>query len=116
MSSINKISSSWKTDNSNKMSLAYPPVKNGFQEVTISVLSNGYNPSRVVLKEDFPTKLELKTNQTYSCAIAFRIPSLKIGINLKPSGAEVLSLPPLEKGEYLFTCSMGMYQGVIKVI
>ena len=95
------------------MSLAYPPVKNGFQEVTINVLSNGYNPSRVVLKQDFPTKLKLKTNQTYSCAIAFRIPSLKIGINLKPSGSEVLNLPPLKKGEYLFTCSMGMYQGGI---
>lgn len=114
--SINKISSSWKTDNSSKMSLAYPPVRDGFQDVTINVLPKGYNPTRVILKQGLPTKLRLKTNQTYSCAIAFRIPTLKIGVNLKPTGAEVLSLPPLKKGEYLFTCSMGMYTGVIKVL
>lgn len=113
--SINKISSSWKNDNSNKMFLAYPSVRDGFQDVTINVLSNGYSPSIVVLKEDVPTELKLKTNQTYSCAIAFRIPSLKIGVNLKPTGEEVLNLSPLKKGEYLFTCSMGMYQGVLKV-
>jgi uncharacterized protein len=107
--------------NSNKnsdvnMSVAYPPVKNGFQEATINVESSGYNPSMVILKEGIPTKLSLKTKDTYSCAIAFRIPALKIGVNLRPDGEEILELPKLAKGNYLYTCSMGMYQGTFKVL
>ncbi|EKD87047.1 MAG: hypothetical protein ACD_37C00065G0007 [uncultured bacterium] len=114
--SINKITSSFKEDDSKKLSLAYPPVKNGFQEITINVSSNGYSPSSLVLKEGISTKLKLKTIDAYSCAIAFRIPALKMGVNLKPSGTEVLDLPKLSKGNYDFTCSMGMYTGVIKVL
>ncbi len=103
-------------NSSGRMSVAFPPVRNGFQEVKIGVLSNGYSPSNLVLKEGIPTKLKLITNDTYSCAIAFRIPALKIGVNLKPTGTEVLDLPKLSKGNYSYTCSMGMYQGVIKVL
>ncbi len=98
------------------MSVAFPPVRNGFQEATIDVLSNGYSPSTLVLKEGLPTKLTLRTNDTYSCAIAFRIPALKMGVNLNPTGSRVLDLPKLSKGSYSYTCSMGMYQGVIRVL
>lgn len=114
--SISRITSSFKINNSNKISIAYPPVKNGYQEILIEVNSGGYNPSNIVIKKETPTKLTLKTNDTYSCAIAFRIPALRIGVNLKPTGTEVLDLPRLKKGNYLFTCSMGMYQGLLKVI
>lgn len=103
-------------NSSGNMSVAYPPVKNGFQEVSINVGSHGYSPDNLVLKEGIPTRLSLATKDTYSCAIAFRIPSLNIGVNLKPDGSEVLSLPKLAKGEYPFTCSMGMYTGVIRVL
>jgi sulfite exporter TauE/SafE len=103
-------------NSSGNMSVAFPPIKDGFQEVTINVHSSGYSPSSVVLKEGIPTKLSLKTKDTYSCAIAFRIPDLSIGVNLKPEGTEVLDLPKLKKGNYTFTCSMGMYQGVFRVL
>ncbi len=114
--SVNKLTSSIGNESDLKMSIAYPPVKNGFQEVKIDVLSNGYSPSTLVLKEGIPAKLTLITNDTYSCSIAFRIPALKIGVNLKPTGTEVLDLPKLSKGNYSYTCSMGMYQGVIRVL
>lgn len=112
--SISKLTSS--NDEQLNMSVAFPPVKNGFQEVKIDVLSNGYSPSTLVLKEGIPAKLTLITNDTYSCAIAFRIPALKMGVNLNPTGIRVLDIPKLSKGNYPYTCSMGMYQGVIKVL
>lgn len=113
--SLSRLINSDKNSSGN-MSVDFPPVKDGYQLTTINVSSNGYSPSTVVLKENLPTKLTLKTNEAYSCAIAFRIPDLKIGVNLTPSGAEILNIPKLSKGEYPFTCSMGMYTGVIKVL
>jgi uncharacterized protein len=116
---VNKIVDSFNNKNENsvdKMSVALPPVKDGFQEVAITVESNGYSPRRLVLREGVPTKLNLITRDTYSCAIAFRIPALKIGVNLKPNGEEEVILPKLSKGDYTFACSMGMYTGVIKVL
>ncbi len=114
--SISKLTSSSNNQSSGNMSVAFPPVKNGFQEVSINVTSGGYDPSTLILKEGVPTKLMLITNDTYSCAIAFRIPFLKIGVNLNPTGSKVLDLPKLSKGNYSYTCSMGMYQGVIRVL
>lgn len=113
--SLSKITNS-NEQSSGNMSVAFPPVKNGFQEVEINVMSNGYNPSSIILKEGVPTKLSLITKDTYSCAIAFRIPALRMGVNLSPTGSEVLELPKLSKGNYSYTCSMGMYQGVFRVL
>lgn len=113
--SLNKIIGNDRNSSGN-MSVVFPPVENGYQRATINVLSNGYSPSTVVLKEGVPTKLSLKTNDTYSCSIAFRIPALRLGVNLNPNGTEILDLPKLKKGNYAFACSMGMYQGVLKVL
>jgi uncharacterized protein len=105
-----------KESNTENMSVVFPPVKNGYQETSINVSSSGYSPSTIILKQGIPTKLSLKTKDTYSCAIAFRIPALKIGVNLRPDGTEIIQLPKLKKGNYAFMCSMGMYTGVIKVL
>lgn len=94
----------------------YPPIKNGIQQVYINVEPFGYKPDSIILKQGVPTSLTLKTNNTYSCAIAFRIPALGIGVNLQPTGEELIKIPPLKKGNYIYTCSMGMYQGIFKVI
>ncbi|OGH02941.1 MAG: hypothetical protein A2798_00745 [Candidatus Levybacteria bacterium RIFCSPHIGHO2_01_FULL_37_17] len=95
---------------------SYPPIKNGVQKISINVESFGYKPDSITLREGVPTELSLITNNTYSCSIAFRIPALNIGVNLQPTGEEKVNLPKLKKGNYLFTCSMGMYQGVFRVI
>ncbi len=117
--SVSKVTALYKVNSNNSsgnMSVAYPPVKNGFQEILINVSSSGYTPNNIILKAGVPTKLNLRTSNAYSCAIAFRIPSLKMGVNLKPDGLQTLELPKLAKGDYSFNCSMGMYTGVIKVL
>lgn len=111
--SLNKFSIS---SSDARMTVNYPPVKDGVQHVKINITSNGYDPAVITLKEGVPTKLTLTTVDAYSCAIAFRIPYLKMGVNLGPNEEEVLNLPKLKKGNYGFSCSMGMYQGVFKVL
>lgn len=87
--SISKVAAILNSNSKNSsanMSVAYPPIKNGYQETLINVSSSGYDPNTIVLKSGIPTKLNLQTKDAYSCAIAFRIPALKMGVNLKPDG------------------------------
>lgn len=88
----------------------------GKQQVTINVESNGYQTSASTLKAGVPVKLTLKTNDVYSCARAFTIPSLKISKVLPVNGEETIEFTPTKTGRLTFSCSMGMYGGEFKVI
>lgn len=88
----------------------------GVQSVDLNVTSNGYSPNLITVKSGEPVKLNLKATGAYSCASAFRIPSLGISKNLQPNGLESIEFTPKNPGKIAFTCSMGMYRGVIEVI
>lgn len=91
-------------------------IENGVQVVDISVAADGYTPNLLRVKKDQPVRLNLKASNAYSCASAFRIPSLGIAKNLQPNGQDSVEFTPTMSGEIAFTCSMGMYRGVIQVI
>jgi sulfite exporter TauE/SafE len=90
--------------------------ESGYQEVTIDVNQRGYTSSVSDLKVNVPVKLRLRTQDVYSCALAFTIPSLKISKVLKPSGEEIIEFTPTRKGRLPYSCSMGMYGGSFNVI
>ena len=96
--------------------LASAEIVDGIQNIEITVSSGGYYPNDIVVKKNLPVKLTLKSNDAYSCASAFRIPSLGIAKNLQPNDTQTVEFTPNTAGEIAFTCSMGMYTGVIKVI
>lgn len=86
------------------------------QEVNINITSRGYSPVNLTAKNSIPIKLNLKSEDAFSCASAFRIPQLGIAINLQPNQTKTIELPAQSKGQIAFTCSMGMYRGVINVL
>lgn len=90
--------------------------KEGIQNVDINITARGYNPQSFRVKKNQPVRLNLKSTDAYSCASAFRIPSLGIAKNLQPNGTESVEFTPTVEGNILFTCSMGMFRGVIEVI
>lgn len=102
----------------NNLDLASIPnvsVIDGVQYVTINV-RGGYSPKVSTIKGGIPTKLIMKTNNTYDCSTALSIPSLGIRKMLQPSGEEVIDLGSLESGKKIDgTCSMGMYSFKINV-
>ena len=82
--------------------------------INIAVSDYGYDPARVRAPANTTIKLNLTTNDTYSCARAFVIPSLDLSALLPAKGTETLEIPPQKAGTRLqFACSMGMYTGVI---
>ncbi len=86
------------------------------QTVQIDVTARGYSPNYIKVKKDLPVTMTLVGKVAYSCASAFRIPSLGIGKNLQANETYKVTFTPKEVGKIAFTCSMGMYSGVIEVI
>jgi len=86
------------------------------QNVEIIITSSGYSPDYFKVKKGLPVTITLKSENAYNCASAFRIPSLGISRNLQPNETQTFTFTPQEVGQIPFTCSMGMYRGVIEVI
>lgn len=86
------------------------------QNVQIDITSSGYSPSYIKVQKDQEVNLTLKSKNAFSCALAFRIPSLGISKNLTPNDTQLISFVPTRAGFIPFSCSMGMYTGIIEVI
>jgi sulfite exporter TauE/SafE len=91
-------------------------VQDGVQQVLIAVSNHGYNPSYVKVKAGQPVQLTLATKETYSCAVAFRFPEFGISTFLNANDTQSFTFTPIKPGKYTYTCSMGMYTGVMEVI
>jgi hypothetical protein len=82
--------------------------------IFLSVKNDGYFPRTLSAPADTAVTLNLITNQTYSCARDFVIPSLNVYQLLPDTGTMQVSIPAQPTGTTLFfTCSMGMYTGQI---
>ena len=90
-------------------------IQDGVQTFNIQVTSSGYQPRYIKVNQNTPVRLILNSKGTYNCALAFRIPQYKIAKNLKPNSIEIIEFTPTQKGKTYFSCSMGMYIGMIEV-
>jgi uncharacterized protein len=88
----------------------------GLDVVTIKVENGGYFPEVVYARAEMPVRLRLVTNEVYTCAVAFVIPSLNVERLLKPSGVDWVDIPAQAKGTTIpFSCSMGMFTGKLVI-
>jgi plastocyanin len=88
----------------------------GLQKMTITINSSGYSPSKFTVKVGVPVELTLESKGAYTCASSFTFKQFNIFEQLGPTDKKVVTFTPTEKGEFTYTCSMGMYSGVMKVI
>jgi sulfite exporter TauE/SafE len=80
----------------------------------LNVENEGYFPQTLRAEANTPIKLNLVTDKTYSCARDFVIPSLGYYELLPDTGTVQLDIPAQPSGTRMFfTCSMGMYTGMI---
>jgi uncharacterized protein len=93
-----------------------PTIVNGRQAVTIHVASNGYSPQYLQVKAGIPVNLTLISKDAYSCALAFSLRAFNISTTLAANDQQSFTFTPTQPGKYTYTCSMGMYTGVLEVI
>ena len=80
----------------------------------LNVENEGYFPQTLRANANTPVQLSLVTEKTYSCARDFVIPALSFYELLPETGTVQVDIPAQPTGTRMFfTCSMGMYTGMI---
>jgi sulfite exporter TauE/SafE len=98
--------------NSTSAAASSQPASDG--SLILNVQNGGYFPRTLKAPADQDVTLNLVTDETYSCARDFVIPALDFYELLPDTGTVQVNIPPQKSGSRLFfTCSMGMYTGVI---
>lgn len=93
-----------------------PPIVDGKQQITIAAVYNGYEPKLIQVRAGVPVELTLVSNDTYSCALAFLLRDFGIEANLRPTDRRTFEFTPNRPGRYTYTCTMGMYSGILEVV
>lgn len=89
------------------------PVSN---QVTININNSGYHPTYFKVKANQPVTLTLKSNNVRSCALSFVFKAFNIRAILKPTDEQTFTFTPAQPGRYTYSCSMGMYSGIMEVV
>ena len=89
-------------------------VKEGVQYVRITA-QGGYSPRNSFAKANVPTKLVVKTNNTYDCSAALVVRSLGYRNMLPSTGETIIDIGKPKAGETLQgVCGMGMYSFAVQ--
>ncbi len=88
---------------------------NGIQEVTLSWGKFNYNPEKMIIKAGIPVKLTADTSRLQGCFRALEIPEAGVRKLFTPRD-NTLEFTIKNKGDFPFSCSMGMGKGIISVV
>ncbi|MBT4123869.1 MAG: hypothetical protein HN981_00735 [Candidatus Pacebacteria bacterium] len=110
------ISHFFSADRFEKNNINTTAIKNGVQMVNIQVVNQGYSPSYTRVKKGIPVEFTLTSNNTYSCALSFVFREFGIRTSLRSTDKQTFTFTPDKVGRYTFTCSMGMYSGILEVV
>ncbi len=81
----------------------------GSAQVINIVAKGGYTPTAAMAKAGVPVALKIRTDGTFDCTAAVRIPSLNWSKQLGPNEEVTLQIPAQNAGTTLVgVCSMGM--------
>ena len=86
----------------------------GFQEALITV-KGGYNPDVIVVKQNKPVRLNFLRQETDDCSERVLFPDFVKTAILTPFQTIPVEFTPDKKGEFEFTCGMGMIRGKLIV-
>ena len=88
-------------------------IKDGQQEVVVTVNDYGYSPAVVVLQKGVPAKIKFDTEQLNSCNNVVAFPEYQGQLDLQQQTETPLLTP---EQDFTFECWMGMLHGYVKVV
>lgn len=77
--------------------------------------SLGYSPAEFTLKQNVPVQWFVDSQDEFSCLNTLVVPKLNITRNLQ-RGENTIEFIPSIAGDIPFSCSMGMYRGILHVL
>lgn len=91
-------------------------VVDGVQKVTIEIFPNGYSPRYFKVEQNTPVEMTVENNGTYTCAADFTFREFGIREFVGVTDSKTYEFTPTQKGKFTYSCSMGMYSGIMEVI
>jgi sulfite exporter TauE/SafE/plastocyanin domain-containing protein/copper chaperone CopZ len=89
--------------------IGMPIVKDGIQEITITVDDRGYTPAAIVLQKGMKAVIKFKASQLTSCNNVVMFPEYNGGLDLSKGQLETPALTITQ--DFTFQCWMGMLHG-----
>lgn len=86
----------------------------GVQIVDLSVKNGNYFPEIIRVKKGIPVKIVVDVNKVRGCLTSIVIPAFSIRKRVV-QGDNTIEFTPTKKGEFSFSCIMGMGTGTIIV-
>lgn len=91
-------------------------MKDGVQEIRITVGAMGYSPQSIQLTEGVPARLIFTRTVDSACASQVQIPAFGVEkTDLPLNEAVAIAFTPDEGGEFAFVCGMDMLTGTVVV-
>jgi plastocyanin domain-containing protein len=94
--------------------IGMPVVKNGIQEITITVGNGGYTPAAFVLQKGMKAIVKFKAEEVTSCNSPVVFPEYNGALDLAKGQLETPAIPIT--GDFTFQCWMGMLHGYVKAV
>lgn len=94
--------------------IGLPTIKNGVQEITITIDSQGYSPAAIVLQKGMKAVIKFKVDELTSCNNPVSFPEYNGSLDLARGQTET---PPIQiTQDFTFQCWMGMIHGYVKTV
>lgn len=90
-------------------------IENGVQIANMTQSSYGYSPNSFTVKSGVPVRWVINSTDSNTCAASIVFSKFGIRQALKP-GKNIIEFTPQAPGDFKFSCSMGMYRGLFKII
>jgi len=94
--------------------IGLPTIKNGIQEITITINSLGYSPAAIVLQKGMKAIIKFKVDELTSCNNPVSFPEYNGSLDLARGQTETPSI--LITQDFTFQCWMGMIHGYVKTV
>jgi len=79
------------------------------------LVEGGYTPSVISIEQGKPTTVNFLRKDSNSCLEEVVVPEFKLRKYLPLNEKTSVQITPKQKGEFVFSCGMGMYHGRIIV-
>lgn len=94
--------------------IGMPVVKDGVQEMTITIGRGGYSPAAFVLQKGMKAVITFKGDDIDSCNSPVEFPDINVSLDLAKGERQTPPIPVT--GDFTFSCWMGMINGFAKAV
>ncbi len=94
--------------------IGMPVVKDGIQEITVTVGNSGYSPAAFVVQKGMKAIIKFKADSVTSCNSPVVFPEYNGALDLAKGQLETPAIPV--SGDFTFQCWMGMLHGYVKAV